>query len=308
MNKLLTLLVFIIGLSFSSCEYEYDVDLGEFTQKVVVNSIITPDSTVKVSLFWSRHTNDTARYKVVDRFTAKLYENNSAVFTGEGIDGVLATMIYPKEDAKYRLEIDVPQYGKLSAETSVPLKPTIDLDYGGGASGGWSNYYHFTINKISPNSDTRSLIIRVRSISEVMYPYVSYYYVNNAFCDQFNAYFDTEDIDLKGSNMAYDHYIRIPYKNIDQAIPLKFSVSNLSSKEVFIDYDDDGFPIYARICEAATEVIAPSNEYDKYYKSAYQQGEYTSIFSTPHSVLSNIENGLGIFAGYSSASVITKIK
>jgi len=310
--KLYKLLIFIIGLSLSSCEYDYEVDLGEFTPNVVVNSIINPDSTVKASLFWSRHTDDTSGYKVVDRFTAILYENNSVIFDGEGIDGALATAIYPKEGAKYRLEIDVPQYGKLSAETSIPLMPTVDLDYTGVIDGTqlgpWGSYYHFTINKISPNSDTRSLMIRVMSISEVMNYDGGHYYANNAFCDQFNALFDISYTDLKGSSIDFEHYIRIPYKNIDQAIPLKFSVSHLIPRKVFIDYDDDGFPIYTQLYETVTEIIAPSNEYDKYYKSAYQQNRYVYIFSDTYSVHSNIENGLGIFAGYSSASITKKIE
>ena len=318
--KLYKLLVFIIGVSFSSCEYDYDVDLGEFTPKVVVNSIIHPDSTVKATLSWSRHIDDTSSYKVVARFTAKLYENSSVIFDGEGIDGALTTTVHPKEGAKYRLEVNVPQYGKLSAETSIPLKPTADLNHVGVMGNPWNSYFHFTINKIIPDSETRSVMIKILNVDTAQNGYeLSNLYTNNAFCDQFNTENDMEDVEFKGSSVYHEYYIRIPYKNIHQAVPLKFSINQfaLRGKNTIVGYKEhpiydpgtgeiigyEEYPIYATIYKMLAKVIAPSNEYDKYYKSAYQQNAYINIFSNTYSVHSNIENGLGIFAGYSSASV-----
>jgi len=56
-------------------------------------------------------------------------------------------------------------------------------------------------------------------------------------------------------------------------------------------------------------ITSPSNEYDRYKRSALKQDLiYGSLFSSdPVSVFSNIKNGTGIFAGYNTAVVAAPI-
>ncbi len=59
------------------------------------------------------------------------------------------------------------------------------------------------------------------------------------------------------------------------------------------------------------KVMTASPEYDQFCKSLYEQksmivyeGDISSIFFQPKTVYSNIENGLGIFAGVSEMNYV----
>lgn len=317
--KLNILTYFIIGLLFVSCEYDYDMDSnfkGVFTPTVVVNSTINPDSTIKVSLYWSNRISDTSKYKIVERFRAKIYEDSKIIVNEDGVNGLLSTQLYPKEGSKYRLEIDVPDYGKLSAETSIPFAPEVEIEYDKNILNNYGGYHYFNINNITTKEATRSVMIRAIGLyKEREYKFAYNFYANNSFFDLFNAVGDGHEAALKGSSIGHDFYIRVPYKNIEQSIPMNFSVSHFRTyNEIIITgYDDFGFPIYDSKKHKSThiviEVIAPSKEYDKYHKSAYQQvAQFSSIFSEIYPIHSNIENGVGIFAGYSSVNFIKEMK
>ncbi len=322
--KLYKYLLFVTGLLLSSCEYDYDINehfKGEFTPKVVVNSIITPDSTIKAKLYWSKYISDTtSRSKVVENYGVTLYEDNNKIFEGDGVNGILTTNIHPKAGSKYRLEVVVPDYGELSAETSIPTPPSAEIAFVGiireEVGYEYGGYIHLSIDQIVTTAPTRSIMIKSRDTYE-MFPEKNrnhyYFYTDNPFCDKFNAGGDSYEASLKGSSSYIDYYMRVPYKNIELVTPLKFSVRNVSPyiERKVTGTDSWGFPIIEYIEHFPSleiELIAPSFEYDKYYKTAYQQVSFGSvdpqIFSTIYSVHSNITNGIGIFAGYSSNNQI----
>ena len=311
------LIAIIFGLSFSSCEYDYVANFGEFTPQVVVNSFINPDSTIKVNLFWTKEHTDTSAYKRVDRFSAKIYENENIIFEGADLNDSILTTHYPKEGFKYRLEVNIPDYGEVVATTYIPLSPSINVKHLDSLNS-YGRYRHFEINNIELKDKSRSVIVRSMGIYE-KHPtkFNNWYYATNPFCDQFNTYIDNDQTAQTNSSIYHDYFIRIPYLNIAKAMPLKFAISNFKTimgGDGYIGEDDWGYPIYDYVyynpTHIITEVIAPSNEYDKYLKSAYQQIELGSseppIFSQTIPISSNVKNGLGVFAGYSSA--IYKIK
>lgn len=311
-NRLLIWL--LTGLVCYSCEYDYYPDLGEYTPSVVVNSFITPDSTITVSLLWSKEIGVAGDYIPVKGFSAKIYENEALIFEGSGLNDSIKTAYYPLTGARYRLEVSVPDYGVVRAETSIPKRPSAllkDMGVVGNPQGNGS-YRHFLLNGITANDKTRSIMVRAMGFYENNTIKKSdYYYATNSYCDQFNAVADAFDSAIKGSSMGHSGYIRIPFSNTENVVPLNFSIENFRSKideRVYIGLDDLGFPIYETLYHLLThiniEVIAPSDEYDKYRKSAYQQGALGNIsppiFNIIVPVASNIENGVGIFAGYSS--------
>ena len=133
--------------------------------------------------------------------------------------------------------------------------------------------------------------------------------MENAFCDQINALIgDDMDVSLRGSETYHNHFIRIPYKNIAHTLPLTFSIEAHIDKftQTQVGEDEYGYPIWETEDIPVTNVnlliITPSDEYDKYHKTSYLHiYGYSSdipIFDEPTSVYSNIDNGIGIFAGY----------
>ena len=327
-NKITVLLPLLL---LCSCVYDYDMDLGDYVPQVVVNSKITPDSTIKVVLNWSKEVGDKSDYKTVKQFNAKIYEDENLIYDEKNINDSIVTNYYPKGGSTYLLEIDVPNYGIVSAETNIPLLPDTNAEYAGLAgsskAGFYGGYRHFAVNDIEPQSITRSIIIKIyctyKQISEGLIgdgvgngePYD--YYTMNPFCDEANSGNDSFNVAMKGSSISYSDYIRIPYKNIKLAMPLAFSFANLYDKYQSIDMgiDDFGYPVSESIDytpdNLVVEIIAPSDDYDKYIKSVYRQKKMNNtdppIFCINIPVHSNIENGLGIFAGYSSSKTAHKI-
>lgn len=319
--------VFVVILPFLvSCTYKYDFG-GDFTPSIVVNSTITPDSTIKVYLYWSKHIDDALNYKTVERFTAQIFKDGTPILLGEdlyGVDGVLSTSVYPESGFQYRLEVEVPNYDRLSAETTIPLPPIIDVGYSGMAG----SQQHLSLDRVELATITRSVMISTTEISEesnedgeeeLVSRQAYSLFANNPFCDQFNAVIDMYDLE-NGSVTSYDDYIRVPYKNIDLSTPLKFSVRNFSYSRpapILIGHDDFGYPVYKTddfgyiVYEhienrdsIRVNVIAPSDDYDMFHKSEYLQ--YWMNSTTP--VHSNVINGLGSFMGYSSTSKTYKVK
>lgn len=299
------------------------MDLGEFTPQVVVNSMITPDSTIKVVLVWSKQIGDKSDYKNVEQFDAKIYENDQLIYEANNLKDSIVTTYHPQSGGKYRLEIEVPQYGIVSAETSIPLPPQSNVEYvgmvGDFQTSMTSGYRYFRVNDIQSESVTRSLIVQTIGLYEkISSKTTRSYFATNSFCDQFNTGTDSFESAMKGSSNYFGKYIRISYNNVKRTMPLEFSISEFRKEHesIFVGYDDFGCKIYDSIDHIAThiivETIAPSDEYDKYQKTAYLQKSMDNIdppiFNVNVPIYSNIENGVGIFAGFSSSKFTYKIE
>lgn len=302
----------------SSCISDYDITKsfgGKFTPRVVFNSIINPDSVIKGDLFWSKHVHDKDKHKRVDEFSMKLYEEDILIYEFQGVDGVFNTDIYPKPDSEYRVEIDVPNYGIVKAQTYIPINSTFVSEYNGmnADSVNYEAYHFFTINSVYTIQKPRSFWIKSRAIfSDNSQKYISTFYTNNPFCDQSFINKDGGDILLTGTDIFYFDFIRIPYENTLQGtgIPLSFCVNNNSypsrRENVFAGVDEWGDDIWEEVItkfdRSEIILITPSDDYDKYYRSLHLQRSSINtdipIFNQPTHVYSNIENGIGIFAGY----------
>lgn len=318
MRSKLGFLFTAIALLLTGCSYDYGVGLIDYKPQVVINSIIKhPCDTIKVSLFWTKEAGSEGDdYKRVEGFDAKIYENDFLIFEGNNLNDSIEIKHESKGGAIYRIEVEVPDYsGIVSAQTLVPILPTADIKHRVDSSSR-THCHHFEINAIASESDIRSIMVRTLGLYESIEPVTSdYLYANNPFCDQFNVYLD----DLTGNGTYHEYFIRIPYVHLGLAAPMSFFVEDRFSMNLepkLIGYDDWGFPIYEDISRSpdyiALELIAPSEDYDRYSKSTYQQRVMGDtgipIFNVIVPVHSNVSNGLGIFAGYSYITFKEKIE
>ena len=312
------LTLIIISLFATSCEYDYDVDKHfgtDFTPQVVLNSIINPDSTIKANIFWTKKNSDTSEFKRVAYTDVKLYKNGALILETESIDGKLNTNVYPEAGATYKMELIVPDYGVVTAKTYIPQPPSSSLKLTKIVEGysHYNTYCHMEIANLTLNEKRRSVIIKSNGIYEHGVREDSRnYYIDNALCDQFNATNDPFDVAERGSNISHEEYLRVPYANISAALPLNFSIAGFGTiyTNIIIGEDEWGYPLYEyteyKCTDIKVNVISPSDEYDKYLKSAYQQDAFDfdmPIFNEPIPVHSNVENGLGIFAGYTATTL-----
>ena len=319
MKKIIFIISVVVASVLQSCEYDYDIEkhFGPFTPQVVLNSLITPDSVIKGDIYWTKHINDKADVRRVEEFHAKLYEDGEVIFDEACSSGIMLTDIHPKVGASYQIELTVPEYGVVKASTNIPLSTSYFSSYegakGGGDYGGsyYSTYQHYIIDNVVTKQQSRALWLRsVFKYSDKSSDFVYNLYLNNPFCDQINAVRDSYEWADRGSEIGHESFVRIPYKNIAKSLPLKFSTTTFGDKYDYIITGEDewGLPIYERVDTPVVSrnllLITPSDDYDKYFKTAYRQFNFGDtglpIFNEIVSVYSNVENGVGIFAGYVS--------
>ncbi len=347
MKRLYILVLLILASTLSACRYEYDISElldGEYTPQVVFESIITPDSTIYGTFYWSREVGSKEPFKPVELFDVKLYEDDNLIIDGSFSEGVLVTDIYPKSGARYSIEIYVPNYGEVSATTTVPHPVTFDIAFNEViyADGNYPNFYnHYTISDIDNYGDGRAvwlnsyLIYKNVEVEDGGYnPWLPpiendsyvipdtmktvYFYATNYFCDQVNSNGDDgsdgNNIMARGSIDFYEQFIRIPQESVVNALPLNFSIrAHIDRTSYSSSVNSEGvtsfFPNSSPLSEVHLLLIAPSDDYDKYYRSLYKQiTAIDGIFHTNIPLSTNINNGLGIFAGYSTTTYKHKIE
>lgn len=315
MKILFSLLCTLICLG---CSYDYDMndDIADFKPQVVVNSIINPNEPVKVELYWSRHYSEKGQFNTIANFHIMLYENGILVSKTDAKHSITFNDIYPKTGGKYNLKIEVPNYGEVTAETSIPeLVSAEGYHRPINGNGRYRAYKHVRIDKLVPIEKTRAVWIKCYAEYENdTLIYARELYSNTPFADQVNAVLDATDATDKGSNVGFEQFMRIPYQNIAMIAPLDFSLMLRDdiSEYVSVENDDDrpldadGNPIYYyyhKMKWIGVDVIAPSEDYDRYFKTLYRQNMLDFEPDMPFvgeavPVYSNIKNGLGIFAGY----------
>ena len=97
---------------------------------------------------------------------------------------------------------------------------------------------------------------------------------------------DAYESDEKGSTIDFEYFLRVARENRSAASPLRFSVFGaVENRHTF-------------------QIIAASDTYDRYMRSRYKHALNTgesaqeNAFIEQITVYSNIDNGIGIFAGY----------
>lgn len=272
-----------------SCEVDYDLYGKNGKPQVVVNALITPQEPFSVQLNWSGTYTGGNKFAPISGADVQLYENGKQVAQVQSdAQGVAATSFVATAGRSYRLDVSVPDYGKLTGETTVPEIPSIKLTFK--QQRGW--YRHFDLAMLTMPSDAKALWIRGTHTQHNSYMGTNRvtdifgYYTSSTFVDQVNGANDTYHADEKGSTVVFEQFLRIPAENSKLIIPLRFSAYGAPE-------DRHTF-----------RLITASNTYDRYMRSRYKQslnsewGAEGNPFVEQITVYSNISNGLGIFAGY----------
>lgn len=287
--KILHYVLTLAALVCCACEIDYDFNDRARKRQVVVNALISPQEPFTLQLNWSKPYSAEGKFAPVTGAGFRLYENGTNVAHGTSeADGSATTSFIATAGRRYRLEITVPDYGELSAETSIPEKPVVAIAFAG--QKGW--YRHFDLRALTMPSDAKAFWIRGTHLKrdsytgQVRIEPIGAYYTTSTFVDQVNGANDTYEADEKGSTVDFEQFLRIPTENSQFVVPLHFSVY--------------GAPEDLH----AFQFITASNVYDRYMRSRYKQflnsdwGAEGNPFIEQITVYSNISNGLGIFAGY----------
>lgn len=322
--KLIIVIAALAALGLAACERDYDPGekwRGKYRPQVVVNSIICPDSAIRITCVWSRRDDDRSDYKPVRGISGQVMEDGVAVATFAGADSLIETGYFPHAGKKYSLRLSVPDYGEVSADTYIPHPPTATARYNGKRTGDWHmTYYHFGLTPITDAGDVRAVwIIASTQMGDDPLEMTKEHYCNSGYVDPLNGVRDDDAVAAKGSNIGYEYYLRIPRANIAPVGAIAFSIW---ASEYYTKYippeewpkDEEGFPVrpddeHVYLSNFYVRVIAPSDDFDEYFRDVYRQQIYNydpdlPLLDEVVYVHNNIRNGLGIFAGYSAATTV----
>lgn len=280
MKRLFTLLV--VPALILSCELVVDVDVPFEAKQVTANAFFNPDSVWSVQLSMNRNILDDEPFQYVDNAQVIIYEDENAIATlanvGNGLfrSGTLA----PEPEKAYILIVKVSGYTDLQARSAIPHPaPITGVD----------------LYETSSNSKIK---VRIKDDGS-----------------QANFYEIQVAVDFEVYNYPEDRIDQIRHR------------IQLSSDDPLIQNDDDDFSydiIFRDVLFNGKEaelnfglsgggvaygggvtVILKTLSDDGYnYLRTLRLNDMTSgdPFAQPVNVYSNIHNGFGIFAGYSTSN------
>lgn len=279
----LFLFVFLI-LTLTACEKEIPLDSEQKEPRIVVNCIFGDGDTISVHVSESRNVLYEGELPNLTSASVILQDQNGNAlgnFTHEG-DGIYKLNNYiPSAGISYKLTVTNTGFDAVQAETQTPsaisisaidtLRKGDEMNYAIKFSDdpATTNYYGITVEQITISDDGMGGV----------FTYSDYYFetseifTQNGYADvdgtKYGSVFLFSDATFNGGNCVFDASTYIPVGSTDSTIIV---VGLLSLSEDYFKY---------------------KLSYEKYQETAGDP------FAQPVQVYSNVENGFGIFGGYS---------
>lgn len=281
-------------LCLTSCEEDFVLVKKDFTPQLVINSVFKPDSKWFVHVSSSRDilnpksqiTNiENANVVIVEKLTKK------KIYLDHVGDGIYSSNYYPPQpDKTYVLLVDVPGYKRVKAESMAPKK---------------ANIVNVIKDVVDEKVSTVNFQVKDDSKQYLIWNFISF----KGSSGPADVIFTGNPKSFILSFMDYNHALSSFSGTGNDAV----SSEGVFSSNITDESDDteDGASGGSGSEEPDLEasfvikrylrvVTASSNLYN-YYKSVERflsAGNHNSSFSNSPEIYSNIENGLGIFAGY----------
>ena len=291
-------------IAFSACEQVIEPDLPEHTPRLVVHSLFTSDGG------WSAHVGrSTGILDLLPYVERVVADADVRLLAGERVVGELsfdeAARVYVLQDGglqageTYSLQVSAPGFETIRATDTVPaLVPTTLRP---GARGefsieleiqdppGEANYYQISLYQVFTGRGAT----RVEGILSTRDPSIM---ADNSFDESF------EEATFEGpapyfTDTLFDgetHEIELTYTGdwIERVGTIIREEEELEEEQD--DLEHPGFTAFL-------QVLYISEAYYKYLETARLHDDTRdNPFAEPLSVYGNVENGYGIFAGYSS--------
>lgn len=283
-----------IVLAAASCSQVIEVDLSSRKPKAVINALFSPDSTWQVSLITSRDI-------LADRtYILPITDAIVSIQTNNG--ELLETLMYSLESGTYRglgsplpgesytvlAEVNGETFrAKSKVPVAVPIK-SIEMD----SSAFMANGGRIKMGVKFKDSSEEKNFYNIRIIL------AGSYMDNYGNTIVYETELSYEPVDPRYNDQDDDDYYQYDEGHF-------FS-------DTFFDGENYEFQLYPGYAQGEVEsvrvvLISISEEYFKYYiTKRIQDHSNQDPFSQPAQVFSNIENGVGIFAGYNAYVVELK--
>jgi len=291
LKNILTLL-FVVSILFS-CEKTIYIEIPDNGRRLVANSLFTADSVLKINLTKSRYILDNSSWTfdpVIDADII-LYEADNEIehLRADEAGNYMGAYIL-KEDKEYRIEVKAQNFSDIKAQNYIPPKTkilnlnafeTVD-EYGWPEIG-----FNLTFKD---NQDTKNyyfISARERRYST---------YTNPDTGEDTTYVYDYELSVYSYDPIAFadDWYLEKGIIFNDEVINGKEYTLQFRGYKNFYDDVEEHSVYYIRFYTVTKEF------YQYYISLAKHINAQDEFFMEPVQVYSNIENGFGIFAGYST--------
>jgi len=294
--KTLYIFIILIAAILTSCETTIDFNGKDTNPILVVNSIISPDSAIKVHVSESRFfLEDDSKFVNLNNATVKLLINNVEYEQLKPVqNGYYLGTYVPKPGDKLKIIAYSSKYEEVSATTEIiPANPVLSVDTSTVILEKTAllsyNYNQttpdtigFTINnqfKINVNFNDPANVQNFYKITLKMKVWLS-----DGTTQIGKYYFNSDDVVFGStSESGINFYSYLYFNNTPSKSGNLFEPLTITKNELIV------------------ELQSISKSYYLYLKTRDASNTFVDFFSEPIQIFSNIQGGIGIFGSYNSA-------
>ena len=304
MKRLILGVLSMVLLYACSVDYTIEDISSGIAKQIIINGYLVAEQPVAIHLYHHEGEKDN-KVKGLMQAHLILKEDGQVLYDGICSDSLFTLDHLPKAGAKYELEASAIGYETVKATTTIPYPIVCKADFNAGDDDYSMRDDLVTLSNFSYNSFANPAlwIISNRISEEDEVEQYNEIYADNVFVDKTNSFGGMGAPNDVVGGMYHEGYLRVKSKYVQHLTDIVFTPTHASYWGV------EGMSSPQN--RIRVELIAASPEFDKYNKSLYQQKsmivydeDISSIFYQPKSVYSNIENGTGIFAGFSKTSFV----
>jgi len=294
MKRIFCYLLIFIVFFFQGCIKTLNEDLKAKESKLVLNSVISPDSTIKVNLSRTFNIFDDEsadNLPFVNNASVGLYENNSFLFSLNFLENGYYEKadFYPTKGKEYKVRAEVHSYKNIEAKTTIPSKveiqkiDTISVSYSDDYGDSRQYYGEITYQDISGEENHYQLKCRVLAPNG-----------NEGEKEWYDQSIWVEESNEVLFDKTYGKLLWTDKYSDGKKIKFRFSFFELygSSRETKEANDTLSFEF---------SLMSVDKEYYLYLKTMAKYEETSGgsdPFMEPVVIYSNVDEGYGVFGAY----------
>jgi hypothetical protein len=280
------LFFFTVVFGFFSCVKEVTLDFRDYQPHLVVNSLLVPDSAMKVNISKSVRSDKEEVFPPVNDTHVEITDGKTVFELVNMGNGIYTAPVQPVSGKNYLLKVIAGDGKTMTASSKIPFSPDIHL-----TPIVEDNYVQVAIIDNPAEKNFYWVGMRNYYVSDKKFMYESYIESNFLLFDDFNRT-RSEDRFMR-KTYSYHFYARLTDlsfngKQADFRIPVFWMKREENPHDNYRQY------LY---------IINADQHLDQYMKAALVQYELgvigdMPVFHTPINMYSNISNGQGIFGSY----------
>lgn len=282
MKRLFTILT---AAFLVSCELFVEIDVPFEGKQVTVNSFFNPDSLFSVHLSLNRHILDEKPFQNIQNARVILFDGDSPIDTlsYKGQGNFRSDDCKPEPGKTYSLSVSTPGYKQVHSSSSVPFPSPIISAEAYEQAGNQTSMVKVRLQDNGAEANYYELFVEGES---------EYYSFPRDDIDSYRY-----RIQLKTDDPAVQHDDNDEFSN---SIVFKDVVFNGKEVELIFELSGGGLSYNSAIL--ITLRTLSEDGYNYLRTARIQEATSGDPFAQPINVFNNIQNGFGIFAGYSTSA------